>query len=156
MKPSQIRNRVNKGLGRFASPNQMRMQANSGLMSRSHRRGGNRPRDLMPGGIVPAKPGVPVIPIPKQPINRRGRTMGGSCPPGMHMMPGGRCMMGEYHGAPGSGTGGGNAYDPGQCVPSCPDHQHCFNGTCMGGQGGFRMTKAERGRPLPGYDTTHW
>ena len=42
---------------------------------------------------------------------KRTRAMGGSmgssnpCPPGMHMMPDGSCMEGEYHGAP-----NGNGY----------------------------------------------
>jgi hypothetical protein len=38
--------------------------------------------------------------------SHNGMRMNNSCPPGMHMMPGGTCMEGAYHGA--SSSGGGN------------------------------------------------
>ena len=77
---------------------------------------------------------------------KRTRAMGGSmgssnpCPPGMHMMPDGSCMEGEYHGAP-NGNGyrrggrtkprptrrrfntGGHAHIP-QGSMGAPDHKH--------------------------------
>lgn len=110
------------GAGELPGPSQYR---NGGQIGRNNM----RRRKMAGGGSLPYNKNVYNNPYRKGGGIRRKFEHGGSmgsCPPGMHMMPDGRCMEGAYHGANNSyrhggyhaipGTGG-----PGMPPPSIPD-----------------------------------